>query len=326
MSTPAPTPDRAVSRLQSGRALVPAVTTPIDAELRPDGQRLLQRCRALSAEGCDGIALFGTTGEGVNFAVADRQRVLEQMTADGSGIDAACLIVAAGASSSADAIALAKHATGLGVAGVLLMAPTYYRNGIGDEGLYRFYASVIDRVGDDRLRLYLYHFPDICGSRITPALARRLRDRYGPIVAGIKDSGGDLSVTLALLDENPGLAIYTGTEVHIPDVVRRGGRGSICGLGNVLPRLLRRLLDARDQEESGRLAAHVLALDTILSRGPFIASVKAMVAAGAADPAWLAMMPPLTELAEADRQRMLADIAAVQAALPADLREAPFRG
>ena len=55
----------------------------------------------------------------------------------------------------------------LGHDGVLLMPPCVYRGGITDDGAFRFYASVIDAIARPDLRLYLYHFPDICGVPIT---------------------------------------------------------------------------------------------------------------------------------------------------------------
>ena len=69
--------------LPARNVVIAAVATPVGADYRPDGELLLARCRQLLAEGCDGITLFGTTGEGAEFAVADRQKILEQVIAGG---------------------------------------------------------------------------------------------------------------------------------------------------------------------------------------------------------------------------------------------------
>src|SRR5215831_4955956 len=110
-----------VSGLPARNVVIAAAATPVRADYRPDGELLLARCRDLLAEGCDGIALFGTTGEGVAFTVADRREILERVIA--GGLDPGRLIVSVGDLSLPDVIELAAHATRLGVAGVLLMPP-----------------------------------------------------------------------------------------------------------------------------------------------------------------------------------------------------------
>src|SRR5262245_10721977 len=84
-----------VSGLPARNVVIAAAATPVRADYRPDGELLLARCRDLLAEGCDGIALFGTTGEGVAFTVADRQEILERFIA--GGLDPGRLIVSVGA-------------------------------------------------------------------------------------------------------------------------------------------------------------------------------------------------------------------------------------
>ena len=301
--------------LPRSNALIAAVATPIGPDFRPDRRLLVERCRHLLAAGCDGITLFGTTGEGAEFAVEDRQLALEGLLA--AGIAPSRLIVSIGALALPDVAALAIHATAQGVAGVLLMPPCLFRSGIGEDGIFRFYATVIDRVGRDDLRLHLYHFPDISGIALTPSVIHRLSERYPQIVAGVKDSGGDLGFTEELLRGFPQLRIFTGTETHIPAVLAGGGAGTICGLANVIPGLLRLMSDGRTLADRRRYLPMVQAVDDILSRGPFIPALKAVIADETNEPAWRRVVPPLAELPLADEQRLLADFRELAATLPA---------
>src|SRR5262245_37967548 len=246
------------------------------ASFHPDADRLIERCRALMRDGCDGVTLFGTTGEGAEFSVADRTATLERVI--DAGIPANRIVVSVGAMSIPDIVALARHAMDHKVHGVLLMPPCIYRGGITDDGAFRFYASVIDAIARPDLRLYLYHFPDICGVPITPNVVRRLDERYPGMIAGIKDSGGDLDFTEALLRRFSHLSIFTGSEMHVPQLLASGGRGTICGLANVMPRLMRAMFDAPNLFERRRHIQQILGADIVLSRRPFIASVKALVA------------------------------------------------
>lgn len=305
---------RRATGLPAGNAVIAAVATPVTPDYRPDTALLADRCRRLLGEGCDGIALFGTTGEGGEFAVEDRQRALAELVA--GGIAPSRLIVSAGALTLPDMTALVAHAAEQGVAGVLLMPPALYRSGIGEDGTFRFYATVIDRVARDDLRLYLYHFPDICGVRITTSVIRRLSDRYGPIITGVKDSGGDLGVTEDLLRRFSHLAIFTGTEIHLPAVLSGSGAGTICGLANVVAPLLRRMSDGWTLDDRRRFLPSLRAVDNLLSRGPFIPSLKAVIADQTGEPAWRRVVPPKAELALADEQRLIADFRRLQETMP----------
>jgi 4-hydroxy-tetrahydrodipicolinate synthase len=268
----------------------------------------------LLAAGCDGVTLFGTTGEGAEFSVDDRMRALETVLK--AGIPPHCILVSVGALAIPDVVRLAQHAIRQGVAGLLLMPPCVYRGGITEDGTFRFYAAVIDRVGEPDLRLHLYHFPDISGVPVTPQVIRRLDERYPGAIAGVKDSGGDLGFTEALLRRFSHLSIYTGTEIHLPQALTAGARGTICGLGNVMPRLLRAMMDLPTAFDRQKLVPLIVSGDNILSRRPFIASVKAVLADATGNDGWSRVLPPMAELPLREREWMITDFRLGEAALP----------
>src|ERR1700733_2463197 len=105
-----------------------ATLTPVDKSYHCDVGRLLAHCRRLIEFGCDGIALFGTTGEGPEFSAGERMRVFDALMA--AGFPAGKLIVSASAASLGDSIELARQATRANAAGVLLMPPFFFRDGI----------------------------------------------------------------------------------------------------------------------------------------------------------------------------------------------------
>ncbi len=300
------------------RCLSVAITTPLTADFEPDNERLAARAHALMALGCDGITLFGTTGEGAELSVAARKAGLEAMIA--AGIAPGRIIASIGAMNLPDTVALAVHATALGVHGVLLMPPSVYRSGLSEDSTFRYFATVIDRVARPDLRLYLYHFPDICGAPITPQVVRRLDERYGGQIAGVKDSGGDLDFTLDLIRRFSHLSIFTGTEVHLPEAIAAGGRGTVCGLANVMPKLMRAMCDAPTAFDRRALLPLILAGDAVLSRRPFIPSTKAVLAASLGDREWLRVIPPMPDIPAIERTHIVADYLAWDGALPAGLR------
>lgn len=307
-----------VNTLPSERCLAVAVATPLTPDFHPDVPRLIAHISGLLTAGCDGVTLFGTTGEGAEFSVEDREATLETIIR--AGISPGRIVVSAGTASIPDVVRLASHATSQGVHGVLLMPPPFYRSGITEDATFRYFSTIIDRVADPVLRLYLYHFPDICGVPITAQVMRRLDERYPGTIAGIKDSGGDLDFTMDLIRRFSHLSVFTGSEIHLPELVAAGGRGTICGLGNVMPRLMRAMIDEPTAFDRRALVPLVQSGDAILSRRPFIPSIKAVVAESLGDAAWLRVIPPMPDLPLQERNRISADFTAWDAALPPAMR------
>jgi 4-hydroxy-tetrahydrodipicolinate synthase len=95
-----------------------------------------------------------------------------------------------------------------------MLPPFYYKN-VSDEGLFRAFAEVIERVGDSGLHLYLYHIPPVAQVPLSLALIERLLKAYPDTIAGIKDSGGDFANTRAMIDAFPGFEVFSGTETHL---------------------------------------------------------------------------------------------------------------
>ena len=290
--------------------LLTAVATPFNRDMDCDVDLLGKRCRYLTAMGCDGLALFGTTGEGPLLPVEQRMSVLDQLFTD--GVDPSRTVISASAMTITEVAHIARHATDAACAGVLVMPPFFFRDRISEAGAFQFYAAAIERIARPDLKLILYHFPDITGISITPGLVRRIVERFPGIVVGIKDSGGDWDFTDSLLTRFSSLSILTGTEVHIPRLLAAGGAGTICGLGNVIPGLLRRMFDAPTFSARRRFIPLIHAVDAVMSRGAFICCLKAMIAADTDQLDWLRVSPPLYPLPAFERETIVADFRRVE--------------
>ena len=179
------------------RGVLAPVITPFRPDYSPDTDRFVRHCRWLLANGCNGLAVFGTNSEANSLSSGERMALLEQLVA--GGVPPSSLMPGTGCCSLTESVELSAHAVKLGCAGVLMLPPFYYK-GVPDEGLYRHFSEVIQRVGDARLQLYLYHIPPVAQVPITLGLIERLLSKYPGIVAGVKDSSGEWSNTKAMLD------------------------------------------------------------------------------------------------------------------------------
>jgi 4-hydroxy-tetrahydrodipicolinate synthase len=182
------------------------------------------------------------------------------------------------------------------------VVPPFFFKEVTDEAVFAFYARLIDAVGDPRLRLYLYHIPQISGVGIAPAVAGRLAEAFPGVLAGIKDSAGEWDNTAALLARVPRLDVLVGHEPHLPQLMRAGGAGTICGIANVFPGMVRALLAPRPGSDD---EARIRRFIEVLFRYPFLPAFKAIKAAQANDGAWRAVRTPWMPLSDETRATLL---------------------
>lgn len=288
---------------QRPRGVYAAVLTPFDDKLEPNAKAYVAHCRWLLANGCDGLAPLGTTGEANSLSVAQRLAVIEASAA--AGLPMERFIVGTGSCALADAVTVTRAAVQAGSGGALLLPPFYYKNP-SEEGLFAFFSEVIERVGDGRLRLYLYHFPQMSVVPITPALIGRLKARYGDTIAGVKDSSGDWSYTANLLKEFPGFGAFSGTEQFLLANLRAGGAGCISASTNITAPMARAVCRAWQEANADELQEALTAARLVLQGFPFQGGLKELVARMTGDRQWLNVIPPNRPLSPAQRDELIA--------------------
>ena len=233
------------------RGVLAPVVTPFKEDLSPDPERLIGHCNWLLSQNC-GLAVFGTNSEANSMAAEERMKLLDALIA--AGIDPARMMPGTGCCSISETVEHTAHAVNHGCAGVLMLPPFYYKN-VSEEGLYRHFSEVVQRVGDKRLRIYLYHIPPVAVVGITPKLVERLLKAYPTAIAGMKDSSGDWNNTKTFLDAfvvRAGRAVptargartfdvFVGSESYLLANMRAGGVGTISATANVNPAAIHEL-------------------------------------------------------------------------------------
>jgi 4-hydroxy-tetrahydrodipicolinate synthase len=281
------------------------VVTPFDADLAPDAGRLIRQCRWLLSQGV-GLAVFGTNSEANSMSVDEKTVLLDRLVE--AGIDPRRMMPGAGACSIPDAVALARHATTLGCGGVLMLPPFYYK-GVSDDGLFRYYSEVIERVGSANLRICLYHIPPVSQVGISIKLIERLLDAWPGVVSGIKDSSGDWSNTNTMLEAAwDGFRIFCGSEIFLLRTLRAGGAGCISAVANVNPSAIHRLYREWQSADADAQQQRLIELRNLMHKYPMIPALKAIVAHYGEDRQWQAVRPPLTPLTERQRGALIDDL------------------
>ena len=291
------------------------VITPFRRDLSPDPDRFVKHCKWLMRSGCAGLAVFGTNSEANSMSVEEKLELLEALVK--GGVPPASLMPGTGHCALSDSVKMTREAVRLGCGGVLMLPPFYYK-GVSDEGLFRNFSEIIERVGDERLRLYLYHIPPVSNVGITLKLIEMLLARYPGIIAGAKDSSGDWANTKAMLDrfKGAGFDVFPGSEVFLLDGLRAGGKGCITATGNVNPGPISEVYKNWNTGRADALQAGITATRKIMQKVPMIPALKAVTAHFANDPQWKTVRPPLTELAPEQEKQVITELKAAGFSMP----------
>lgn len=287
-----------------------AAATPLNADLTPDLGLFAEHCLRLLDDGCHGIALLGTTGEANSFSATERRAILEAALA--AGIAGDRLIPGTGVNAGPETVDLTRHALLNGVQKVVMLPPSYYK-GISDEGLFASYARIFEAIGDDRLRVVLYHIPQVSGVPLGHALIARLIEAFPTTVIGIKDSAGDLANMQAIAAAHPGFAVLAGADPLLLPLLKSGGAGCITATSNLIASALRTIYDHLEETALVDPAqARINAWRTLSNSYVQIPTIKAMVGLKTGNAAWSRVRPPMLPLDAGQ----LADLQTRFAALP----------
>src|SRR5882724_12917308 len=304
------------------RGVLAPVVTPFKADLSPDRQRFIRHCRWLLSQNC-GLAVFGTNSEANSMSAEERSTLLDALVA--ARIDPSRMMPGTGCCSISETVELTAHAVKHGCAGVLMLPPFYYKD-ISEEGLYRYFSEVVQRVGDARLRIYLYHIPPVAIVGITPKLVERLLNAYPNTIAGMKDSSGDWNNTKTFLEafagsarpDRAGFDVFVGSESFLLANMRNGGAGTISATANVNPAAIYELYTVASAVSADvdleRQQVRLNVVREVFSSRKFpsmIAALKQAIAIYANDPEWARVRPPLVELTTEQAKLLGAELKAV---------------
>lgn len=291
-----------------------AAATPLKSDGTPDLTLFGAHTRALLNDGCHGIAMLGSTGEANSFSTRERMDLLE--AALSAGTPANALLPGTSSCAVTDAVEMTRHAVGLGVKAVVLLPPFYY-TAFSEDSLFRFYATIIEKVGDARLKVILYHIPMLTGVPISHELIARLIAAFPDTVVGIKDSDGKIENMHEISARFPEFAVLAGADPLLLPVLQGGGAGCITATSNLVAKELRIVFD--HWNEPAKAAEVKDAQDTIVAWRNLtnsytqLPTVKTMLARRRDDMGWLNVHPPFSPLTEHEREKIWAEMARLEA-------------
>lgn len=260
----------------------PAVTleglaTPLLTLFTSDGELDLGRnarfARDLSAARVDHLFVLGSTGEFPSITSSERKPLIEVVVASATGrtdVWAGC-----GAPSTAQAVAFAQEAEGLGVTALVAVPPYYLHPSM--SAVDHYYRALRQATS---VPLLAYNNPSLVGYALPASLLHSLA-RDG-VLAGVKDSAGSLESVVSFLSGAPdGFAVLPGDPPLASAAIEKGARGAVMAVSNVLPRLCVALVDAArrgDRARTQELQPLVDRLVEVARAGPSPSTLKFLAA------------------------------------------------
>ncbi len=272
-----------------------ASLTPLFDSFEPNIPALIRHAQWLLEEGSDGVALLGSTGESNSMTVEQRQSIIEQSALE---LPPDRLMMGTGSCALQDAVRLTQASVNAGVLSVLVLPPFYYKPQ-SEESVLSFFSLLVEAVDNPNLRIIFYNFPQLSGYNFSIKILQELKLRFGDIAAGIKDSSGDWNNMLDMVQNVPGLMVYTGTETLLLDILREGGAGSITATANLIVPECQHVFQAWKNgrsEAADQAQKHLTALRIAFESYSFVSELKSLLAAQTNSGEWNHMLPPFAQL------------------------------
>lgn len=295
-------------------AVLSPVLTPFNVDGSPNAKKLLRQCEWLESNGV-GQAIFGTNSEANSISASQKINVLHELIA--GGLSPKNIMPGTGACSIDDAALMTSAAVKVGCAGVLMLPPFYYKD-VADDGLFKYYAEIIEKVGDSNLKIYVYNIPPITKISLSVKLLERLVKAYPSAVIGIKDTSGDWTYTESVINAlvGSGFRVYAGSEVFLLRTMKAGGVGCISAMANVNPKAMVDLACAWQGPDAEKAQEALIVLRSIYAQFQMIPAMKAAVAHYSRDSDWNRLRPPLLELEPAQQKKLIADLEKIGFQMP----------
>ncbi len=298
------------------KGVMAAGLTAFNDDLSIDVQGTIAHTEWLLANGCDGVLIFGTTGEANSLSLGERMAFLDALGA--SKLPKDRLMIGTGCCSVADSVDLTKKTLEIGVESALMLPPFYYKNP-SDDGLYAHFARVLEKVAAPALKLYLYHFPQMSAVPFSHELIGRFLADFPGVFCGIKDSSGDFENMKAMAAKFPGFDVFAGTERYLLDMLKAGGVGTITATGNCTSAMCGAVYAAwkAGAPDAERLQEELTAQRLALQAYPAAAALKELLARESGKASWRNIRAPFLPLAAERAEQLVADMKKVDFRLPA---------
>lgn len=205
------------------------IVTPFDANEQINYDYMKHNLDIWGKTDLDGIVVLGSNGE---FVYLNEQEKLElvKFVKDNFNPEKK-IIVGTACESTKETIALSEKMAELGADAVLLLPPNYFKGGMKEDILYKYYTDVADAIS---IPVMIYNMPGNTGINLSSALIAKLSKH--PNIVGIKDTSGNIvQISEIVRDTDDDFAVFAGNAGYLLPALAVGARGATLALANIMP-------------------------------------------------------------------------------------------
>ena len=279
--------------------VIAAVPTPINNDGNPILDTFIDHCEWVLQNGCDGVNILGSTGEANSFNSHQRKLVMESAS---QNLNNQKLMVGTGTPSISETIHLTQIADDLNYQVALVLPPFYYKP-ITNNGLFLWYQTLHEKLGNRKIKIYFYNFPQMTGLIIPIEVIEQLHNQWPDRFCGIKDSSGDLNYCRTL-SKNKNFKVFPSSEVSISEAHISKFSGCISATVNQTLFLSSKAW-AKKGENINHLVSKIKHLREEISKDFLVPSIKFLVSTRTKNKDWNNLLPPFNSLNEKRQQDLI---------------------
>ena len=257
--------------------------------------RTILHAENLIDQGCHGVAIFGSTGQGQLLSVSEKINLLNRLSTSKYKNN---YLIGTGLNSLSETINMMKVSCSLNFKNFLIMPPAYYK--YGDEEVIDYYSRIIEAVPDSRI--ILYNFEKLCGYGFSIPCIEELVKKFPKQIIGVKDSTYSLYENLNI--EN--FLIFPGSELKLLSGLELGCSGIISATCNVTASLSRKVYEDFFSKKSQTNNEKLCDVRKTFDRYNLISGLHSFMSDQ--DSVFKNILPPLSLLNSADKNKLISDL------------------
>ncbi len=259
-----------------------------------DVKKTIEHHEHLIKEGLNGTIFFGSTGQGQLISIGEKKRLISELSHSKYRDN---FFLGTGVNSLRDNRDLISHSFNNGFDTFLIMPPAYYVNNT-HEGVYKFYANLIQQF--PKIKIILYNFQKLSRYLFSPQAVEKLVKDFPEAIRACKDSSYNLYEILKI----PGFSMFPGSETKLLHGLQNGASGIISAVTNVTYHLAKKVYDDfnnnREQTVNNKLCAVRKAFDDTENLISALHSFKSVE-----NKNYKRLLPPLTLLSTEKQKELL---------------------
>ncbi len=264
-------------------------------DLSLDVESTIKHSEKLIQSGLHGAIFFGSTGCAQLISSSEKKKLIEKLN-NNKFKDK--FMIGTGVNALNENIDIMKHAKKNGIDRFLLMPPAYYK--YGDNGVYSFYANVIQQVPE--CEIILYNFEKLSGYSFSISLVEKLVKDFPKQIVGVKDSTYNLFEKIKI----PNFLIFPGSETKLLKGLEIGNSGIISAILNVTAPLARKVYDDFHNKKKQTFNEKLCAVRKVFDNYNLISGLHTFMSEE--DEKYSRILPPLSLLSEIQGKELISKL------------------